>query len=248
MAVFRPGQPVFMEGEAGHCLYLVLEGSVHVEKDDPRASRPQRLATLRRGAFFGEMALLAELPRSATVRAADNATLLEVSRSAVVSLVARDERVLTLLMRFFRARLVGTFMATSPLFRTLSGPERRELVTRFRLRELPAGHEVLVEGKIGDGLYIVLVGELVAYSETDDRVLGSLHAGAAFGEMSLLADTAATASVRAVTRSWVLRLPPEEFTRLIDSHPEVRRALEELATERKRENQRLAALGDVRPI
>jgi len=242
------GKPVFLEGELGQSLFLVLEGSVDVERQDPESGSLRRLATLRKGAFFGEMALLTDTPRSATVRVTRDVTLLEVSRDAVRSMISRDERVLKLLMRFFRARLVGTLMATSPLFAHLGGDERRDLVTRFRLRELPGGHAVLEQGKPGDGLYMVLAGELVAVRGDAglEQELGRLHPGDVFGEMSLLEGSPVMATVRSATRSWVLRLPREEFEKLSAEHPPVRTQLERIASQRREANR--ARLAVIEPV
>ncbi len=249
------GKAVFQEGQAGESLFLVLEGTVDIERHDPQTGAVGRLATLRKGAFFGEMALLTDTPRSATVRVVRDATLLEVSRDAIRKMIERDERVLKLLMRFFRARLVGTLMATSPLFTHLHADERRDLVTRFRLRELPAGHAVLDQGKPGDGLYMVLAGELVAVAADDvrdfpdarqERELGRLRPGDVFGEMSLLEGRPVMATVRALNRSWVLRLPREEFERLARAHPQVRDKLEAIASQRRQANQeRMASIEPV---
>jgi CRP-like cAMP-binding protein len=127
-------------------------------------------------------------------------------------------------------------MATSPLFKELVPAERRDLVTRFRLRELPAGYDVLTQGQPGDGLHVVLAGELVAYLADEERVLGVLRPGDAFGEMALLSGEPASASVRAVARSWVLRLPAEDFEAIAADHPALRAGLDELARERRAEN------------
>src|SRR5262249_34234118 len=115
--VHRPtDEVVFRQGGLGASLYLILAGGGAVVTE-PAQGPARELARLRPGAFFGEMALLTNGPRSATVLAQKPSDFLEVSRKAVRELVDRDPRVLKLLMRFFRARLVGTLLQTSPLFR-----------------------------------------------------------------------------------------------------------------------------------
>jgi CRP-like cAMP-binding protein len=234
----RKGDIIFRQDETGSSLFLILKGSVDVERRGA-SGQSRRLATLRAGAFFGEMALLAGVPRSATVRASSDAFLLKLSRKDVRTLSERDPTVLDLLMRFFRARLVGTLMATSPLFKPLSVDERRALVGRFRMRELPDDTQVLTQGQPSDGLYLVLVGRLGVFIEDEHNTitaLGSLGPGEVFGEMSFITGEPAMASIRTLDRAWVLRLPKEDLDKVVQSHPEVLELLSEIAAGRRAKN------------
>jgi CRP-like cAMP-binding protein len=65
---FPPGENVFLEGSAAHCLYVLLDGEVEVLKKS-RTGREHRVAILGPADCFGEMSLIDVQPRSATVRA-----------------------------------------------------------------------------------------------------------------------------------------------------------------------------------
>ncbi len=240
---------VFAEGDHGNSLFLILKGRVAVERANDRGDI-QRLAVLRAGAFFGEMALLTNAPRSASVRAVVPVDLLEISRDDVRGLVDRDGRVLKLLMRFFRARLVGTLMAMSPLFEAFNRDQRRSLISRFRLRELRAGHLVLKMGERSEGLYLVLMGHLQVFTGgaiSDPKVLGTLVPGDVFGEMSLLDGKGAMANVRTQGRSWVLMLPREDFAALVAEHPNMLEQLSLIADRRRTLNEDALAQGIALP-
>jgi cAMP-dependent protein kinase regulator len=233
------GETVIREGDRGDSLFLVLEGSVDVERYHPVMGMIVRLSTLTAGAFFGEQSLVAGVARSATVRARRETTVLELGRDTVLSLARMNDQVLVALMRFFRARLVGTVMATSPLFHPFSADERRAMVGRLRLRELPPQDIVMRQGKVGDGLYVVLIGTLVAFVGDEHgraRRLGVLGPGDVFGEMSLIRDEPAMASIGTHTRSWILRLPKEDFHEVVAGHPEVLDQLTDLAAIRHARN------------
>ncbi|MCZ6623615.1 MAG: cyclic nucleotide-binding domain-containing protein [Deltaproteobacteria bacterium] len=74
---YRPSAPIVQEGDVGDSIFLIGSGSVRVvllEKDAHEVT----LSILKKGEFFGEIALLEQRPRSATVMAKENCTLLEL--------------------------------------------------------------------------------------------------------------------------------------------------------------------------
>ncbi len=66
-------------------------------------------------------------------------------------------------------------------------------------------------------------------------LLGTLAPGDVFGEMSLLDEAPAIATVRTRTRSWVLLLLRADFTELLARHPQLRAHLSEVADARREE-------------
>jgi CRP-like cAMP-binding protein len=234
------GEVIFRQGEPGEVLYVILRGQVRVVRelvDEP----PRELARLGAGAFFGEMALLCDEPRNAAVVASAECDLLALDRPAVTRLIERNPDVLATLLRFFRARLVGTLVETSPLFEGLSAGERRGLVARFRLRELPPGVTVIREGQPSDALSIALAGRLIVVQRhhATERLLAVLTAGDVFGEMSLLSGGPAVATIRTISKVWALALPRRDFEHVVTSRPALRQRLDRLAAERRAQCERI---------
>lgn len=91
---FGPGDVVFEEGDAAERFFIVLDGEVEVWKDY-RSDSPDMLAVHGAGHLFGEMALIDELPRSATIVVRSEARLLAIGRSAFQSLL-RDRPTVSL--------------------------------------------------------------------------------------------------------------------------------------------------------
>ena len=97
-------ESIFEEGQPGAALFLLLDGKVAVEV--VRESSTKRLAVLERGAFFGEMALLDETPRSATARALERTRTLALYRNDLSGLVQRDAKMACQIYRSL-ARMIG---------------------------------------------------------------------------------------------------------------------------------------------
>jgi len=88
-SIYAPGQPIVREGELGDCLYVVQSGSVEVVQATPDGSE-RRLRVLGEGEFFGEMAIFEREPRSATVRAVDEARVLRVDKRTLLRRMKED--------------------------------------------------------------------------------------------------------------------------------------------------------------
>jgi CRP-like cAMP-binding protein len=95
------GEYVFGEGERGDHFYVIVHGSVEVRK--ATADGYRRLAVLRAGQAFGEMALLNQTPRSASAIAAEDTYLLSVSRAAFSRMLGGDTLSVRLLKNLSKA-------------------------------------------------------------------------------------------------------------------------------------------------
>lgn len=73
------GEFLFREGDPGDKFYIVFDGAVEILKERPLGDH-ERLAVKRSGEAFGEMSLLNDAPRSASVRAVEATQLLSVSK------------------------------------------------------------------------------------------------------------------------------------------------------------------------
>lgn len=75
---WEPGQEIVRQGDTGVGMFIIRSGKVEIVQDHD--GRSEKVRDLGPGDVFGEMALLDEFPRSATVRAAEPTTCLGITR------------------------------------------------------------------------------------------------------------------------------------------------------------------------
>ena len=109
--VLRGGETLFRQGERGDALYVVTYGSLEVVADGEGAVS-RRLDVIGRGGSVGEMALLVDEPRSATVRAIRDSEVVRVDKAAFDKLLVHRPQVAVELARTLVRRLRRT--TTSP--------------------------------------------------------------------------------------------------------------------------------------
>merc|ERR1712051_1170153 len=93
---FDAGQTVITEGEAGSVLFVVEEGTLDCSKRlDPNSQEATYLKTYQSGDAFGELALLYNAPRAATIVAESAVTLWQLDRNTfnhIVKDAAQNKR------------------------------------------------------------------------------------------------------------------------------------------------------------
>lgn len=204
---YQPGDVIVEEGEPGNSMFALVEGSVEVVRT-LQSGRRRTVAFLGEGDFFGEMSILSDVPRMATVKAFERTAVLELTRERLEQIMQRHPSVAEGLRAYQRERLLNDVLRGNALFRLLS-PERREAVARdFQLCARPAGATLLEQGKPVDALYLLMRGrcQVLHPHQGVEHHVRTLGEGDMFGEISLMLGLSATATVRAETSCLLLRL------------------------------------------
>lgn len=239
-AAHDEGAVIFRQGARGDTLYVIAEGTVGVIDEGP----PRRgLSKLGEGEFFGEIALLTNQPRTATVQALSDVALIGLDRQIVASVAEEDPTFLAALLRFFRNRSVHRVLSTNPLFSSLSKADRTAIEKRFRFLEVEAGAELVSQGARPEGLLALLSGRAVAEADKHgERVeLGQLGPGDLVAEMSLMRGTPAMGTVRAATKCYAVELPARDFLKILEARPKAKAYVESVVAGRQRTASRVMA-------
>jgi CRP/FNR family cyclic AMP-dependent transcriptional regulator len=87
MKTLKPGEVLFRKGEPGSAMYVIEDGEIEILLPvDPPVNEVQ-LSVLKEGEFFGELALFADTPRTATARAIAETRLVEMQRGDFITFV-----------------------------------------------------------------------------------------------------------------------------------------------------------------
>ncbi len=129
---------------------------------------------------------------------------------------------------------VEAFLATNPLFYSLSHDVLASIATKLQSVSFAAGQDIVVEGEIGDSFYLIKSGRVRVLKESDGNplVLSELGVSEGFGEMSLIIDQPRSATVRAIGATSALKLTKDDFSELMRSWPELASKMHRLVDER----------------
>lgn len=218
---------VFREDEPGDAFYVVLEGELEILKRQLKPSnRPETIGWLGPGSGFGEIALLENTVRSATVRANRSCRLLRLAKADFDRLVVGRvgaARVRELLQyATFLGRLV--FLAGWPFDDLVRYAQGCGNVL------VPAGGVVLQRGAPNMWFYLIYDGAFEAREK--GRVLRRMQPGDYFGEISLLGGIEATADVVAVEESRCLTMSRADFLGFFAKDFRIGLRMEALAAQR----------------
>ena len=102
---YHAGEIVFVEGDIGRALFILESGKVELSRSD-KSGQPTPLYTVSPGEFFGEMALLEQMPRTASATAVEKSHLYLLYRAKLDALLVNQPRIGATIMSHF-ARLLS---------------------------------------------------------------------------------------------------------------------------------------------
>lgn len=103
---FQAGQSLFRQGDMGDAAYVIMDGQADVQVDTPQG--PLTVAQLKRDAFVGEIAILCDVPRTATVTATTELVALRIAKELFFRLVTEFPQMAVEIMRVLAQRLEKT--------------------------------------------------------------------------------------------------------------------------------------------
>ncbi|HBB68069.1 MAG: hypothetical protein A2X28_05690 [Elusimicrobia bacterium GWA2_56_46] len=90
---YLKGETVFTQGDIGRALFIVFSGKIALSRQDQETEKSGVIAEVQPGEFFGEMALLEEMPRTATASALEETRVFMLFKIKLESLLFARPRI-----------------------------------------------------------------------------------------------------------------------------------------------------------
>jgi cAMP-dependent protein kinase regulator len=211
----KAGIKIISQGDVGDYFYVVESGKfeIFVHPSGKLEAGPDGLGNkvtdVGPGGSFGELALMYNAPRAATVVSSEPSTLWALDRVTF--------RRILMDAAFARRRMYESFLAEVPLLSPLTSYERSKIADALETVKYPAGSHVIKEGEPGEEFFILESGTAEVYKDGTRACLKTYSKGDYFGELALLNDAPRAASVVAKTEVKVAKLGKDGFARLLGS-------------------------------
>eukprot|EP00624_Nannochloropsis_granulata_P002567 evm.model.NODE_2292_length_18822_cov_22.697163.4 len=205
----QPGDIVIRQGHKGTDFFILEKGHADVFVND------QKVSEYGPGACFGELALIYNAKRAATITATSTCTLWSLDLRTFRRVLATASSSQTM------ARI--EFLRRVPLLKHLANEQVSKLAGALTSQTYADGDTIIRQGERGNAFFLVKDGTVKCTQYKQDREveLLTLGTGDYFGEMALLLDEPRHANVTAVGHVEVLSLEKEDFAKLLGPVREV---------------------------
>ncbi|CEG68189.1 Putative cAMP-dependent protein kinase regulatory subunit [Rhizopus microsporus] len=201
---FPAGTHVIEQGGEGDYFYIVSSGHLDCFVDG------QKVTSYERGGSFGELALMYNAPRAATIVATTDAVLWALDRISFRSIIMKSNAA--------KRMMHESFLKGVPLFKSLEISEIHKIADSLVSVRYKHGDVVVREGEPGNNFYLIEDGKAVVYKMAPDgtqQKVNEMKKGDYFGELALLNDKPRAATVVAEGPLKCVTLSKSAFIRLL---------------------------------
>lgn len=217
----RRSEVLFKQGSRGSNFYVIEDGLIELQFD----GRTRRL--LKPGEFFGEIAPLAHLPRTATATALASTKLLEYSSDQLQTLLEENPLMADRIFSKFHGRLLQHSFKKERNIIFANDSIFENFLTHFRPRFFPKDETLCEEGDFNRNLYFIRKGSVSVIKSGE--VLAKAEAGHFLGEVSAVYAVPRTATLKTLEPMEVLECSGSTATKILDEFHLFRKHLMKLA-------------------
>merc|ERR1712110_494429 len=205
----EPGQKIIAEGDDGDNFYVIENGVYDVYKQIN--DEEVKVASYDNKGSFGELALMYNAPRAATVTSVDGGTLWALDRQTYIRIIVRANAK--------KRRTYEQFIETVHLLKTLEEFERQKIADAMEPQKFTDGNTIIKQGDTKtDYFYMLMEGEVrftVEDESGEEKEIKRSGPGSYFGELALITDKPRAATAYAVGNTKCGVLDIQAFERLL---------------------------------
>ncbi|XP_041448058.1 cAMP-dependent protein kinase type II regulatory subunit isoform X1 [Drosophila obscura] len=181
----QPGDYIIRQGDDGDNFYVIESGIYKVYIND------KHINTYNHTGLFGELALLYNMPRAATVQAETNGLLWAMDRQTFRRILLKSA--------FKKRKMYEELLNNVPMLKALQNYERMNLADALITKSFESGERIIKQGDAADGMYFIEEGTVSVRMDQDDAEveISQLGKGQYFGELALVTHRPRAASVYA---------------------------------------------------
>ncbi|XP_063703104.1 cAMP-dependent protein kinase type II regulatory subunit isoform X2 [Culicoides brevitarsis] len=196
---------IIKQGDDGDNFYVIESGIFKAFVGDDM----KHIHTYQGSGSFGELALLYNMPRAATIQADSDGQLWAMDRQTFRRIILKSA--------FKKRKMYEQFLNTVPMLSTLQNYERMNLADALIPRSFSKGERIIKQGDVADGMYFIEDGTVSIRIEQDagEVEISRLNKGSYFGELALVTHRPRAASAYAEDNVKVAFLDVEAFERLL---------------------------------
>jgi CRP-like cAMP-binding protein len=235
------GDVVIKQGDFGDLFYIAQAGTYEVRVMIPGNSDPPpgtKVHTYRTDdshhPCFGELALMYDKPRAATIIALENGVLWALDRNIFKYAVLRTQNIRNVIIKTLR---------NVKLFKSLNAAQIQRLADLMVTVECSDGDYIITQGHVGESFFIIVEGNCIVTlnnppgSAETEKVVGKLKNNDYFGERALLTSDPRAANIIAEGKVELLEVKKNVFEEVLGRLASIMAAdklkLEKLAADRK---------------
>ena len=229
------GHEIVRQGDPGNEAFVVARGALKVVRRE--GADETLLAQLGPGAIFGEMALISESPRSASVIALEPAQLLVLARDELERAAEDAPELASQLSAYCHGRMHLNLIRHARVLSGLKPEQRAELLASLESRMFEVREPLIRREQAQHSMFLIASGAVsISVPEDGERlVLATLGPGEVVGEMSLILRRPASADVFALYPTVAYEISGEKLSQLMRIYPPLLVELYDLATRRDEE-------------
>ncbi|KAK9892212.1 hypothetical protein WA026_019016 [Henosepilachna vigintioctopunctata] len=205
----QDGETVICQGDDGDNFYVIESGIYHAFVGDP-GQEQKHIHTYENNGSFGELALLYNMPRAATIKAVTDGALWAMDRQTFRRILLKSA--------FKKRKMYESLIESVPMLSTLQPYERMNLADALVPKTCRPGERIIRQGDAADGMYFVEEGTVIikVYDDSGKEVeINRIHKGGYFGELALVTHRPRAASGYAESEVKLAFLDVEAFERLL---------------------------------